>query len=124
MAVETLSLIRETIRQRIRDNGYDSFERFAYENGIDKTTLSRLLSGKREPKISTLLKIAKSLELTLNDLYLPTGGTHVREKAPAYGAKKARKRKVTLVLAESDIAALQEKLRSSPSVTLQIRLGS
>lgn len=123
MAAETLDIIRENLRQRINDSGYQSFERFAYENGIDKTTLSRLLNGKREPKITTLLKIAQSLNLTLNDLYLTGNGTQVREKAPGYVTKRVKKRKVTLMLAESDVAALQEKLRSSSPVILEMRIS-
>lgn len=124
MAIDTLDIIRENLRRRIMDD-YHSFERFAYENAIDKTTLSRLLNGKREPKVSTLLKIAQSLNLTLNDLYL-TPGNHIREKSPAYAVKsgkKIKKRKVTLWLSESDIAMLQEKLKSAGPVSLEIKIS-
>lgn len=41
---------------------YPSVERFCYEEGFQKSTLSRLLNGKRtEFQIATLQKIAKAL---------------------------------------------------------------
>jgi len=124
LAIDIVTTIRETLRQKITESGYPSFERFAYENAIDKTTLSRILNGKREPKISTLFKIASSLNLTLNDLYL--SGNQIREKAPAYSARSTRnikKRKITLILVESDLAALQEKLKSTGPLILEARVA-
>jgi len=124
LAIDIVTIIRENLRRRITESGYPTFERFAYENAIDKTTLSRILNGKREPKISTLFKIVDSLNLTLNDLYL--GGSHVREKAPAYSPQSTRnikKRKITLMLVESDLAALQEKLKSATPLVLEARVA-
>jgi len=58
----TLPTIRANLKRLIL-NEYPSVEKFAHEHGLDKSTLSRILGGKREPKISTLLKIAEALNV-------------------------------------------------------------
>ena len=58
----TLSVIRSNLKRLILDE-YPSVEKFAHEHDLDKSTLSRILGGKREPKISTLLKIAEALNI-------------------------------------------------------------
>lgn len=59
----------ENIRKIIRKRGYPSVERFAYENAIDKSALSKILRGTRLPQVNTLVFIAEALEVTLQDLY-------------------------------------------------------
>ncbi len=45
---------------------YPTIEKFCFENDIHKSTISRLLSGKRtEFKIKTLQKIAKAIKKKL-----------------------------------------------------------
>lgn len=56
----TIPIIRSNLKRLILSE-YPSVEKFAHEHDLDKSTLSRILGGKREPKISTLLKIAKAL---------------------------------------------------------------
>lgn len=63
-----ISLIRNNIRKEIVRAGYKSVELFAYENGLDKSTLSRFFSGQREPRIGTLVRIAHALEIPLKNL--------------------------------------------------------
>lgn len=57
-----ISTIRANLKRLILD-AYPSVEKFALEHHLDKSTLSRILGGKREPKISTLLKIAEALNV-------------------------------------------------------------
>jgi transcriptional regulator with XRE-family HTH domain len=59
----------ENIRKFIKKRGYQSVERFAYENAIDKSALSKILRGERRPQVNTLVFIAEALEVTLQDLY-------------------------------------------------------
>lgn len=40
----------------------------AYENDLNKSTLSRIENGLVDPKLSTLNKIAESLEISLDEL--------------------------------------------------------
>jgi transcriptional regulator with XRE-family HTH domain len=59
----------ENIRKIIKKRGYQSVERFAYENAIDKSALSKILRGVRLPQVNTLIFIAEALEVTLQELY-------------------------------------------------------
>ncbi|MCB9496204.1 MAG: helix-turn-helix transcriptional regulator [Fibrobacteria bacterium] len=60
--------LRKNIIQLIHQAGYRSFELFAHENGIDKSTVSRILAGSREPKVGTLDRIRQALEVDWNAL--------------------------------------------------------
>jgi len=53
------------IAQAIRKVGFASHEEFAHVVGLPKSTLSRILSGKADPKYSTLQRIADGLEISL-----------------------------------------------------------
>lgn len=58
---DPLAILRKQIPELIREK-YPSIERFCYEEGFQKSTLSRLISGKRtEFQIATLVRIAKAL---------------------------------------------------------------
>ena len=72
----------------VRGRGYASIELFAHENRIPKSTLSELLNGKNDPKLSTLAKICAGLEITLAELLRgPEIESWVREGAPKYDAR-------------------------------------
>jgi len=60
--------IRENIRRRIKEAGYSSVEKFAFENGLMKTTISRVIKGSRNPRLVTLVEIANALEIPLSEL--------------------------------------------------------
>jgi gp16 family phage-associated protein len=61
-------MIRSNIQKEIADAGYRTVELFAHENGLDKSTLSRVLNGSREPRIGTLIRIANALGIPLTQL--------------------------------------------------------
>lgn len=60
--------LKQNIQVLVRRAGYRSFELFAHANGIDKSTVSRILAGSREPKVSTLDRIRQALEADWNEL--------------------------------------------------------
>src|SRR6187402_2916705 len=93
MEVEFLELIGERIRSRILASGVKSVERFAHENEIPKSTLSELLNGKNDPRLTTLAKICAGLEISLADLldHDPIA-SWVRESGPNYGSKPIKSR--------------------------------
>ena len=111
----SFEIIRTNLRRFILEGGYPSVERFAHENAIDKTTLSRILNGKREPRLSTLIKIAECLNLTLNDFYLtPEAGAASRDSG-------ADRQVLTFVIPEADARTLQAGLGSKRSLTLELK---
>ncbi len=93
--MDAVRIVAERIAGFIAQRGYPSVERFAYENGLDKSSLSKILKSRRRPRFDTLIRIAEALDVTLNDLYLPESILLVREKgapkySPAGRAKKAQ----------------------------------
>lgn len=61
--------IGRRLRVIIKASGYPTYERFAYENGFDKGWIGRILRGEIDPGITKAIKIARSLNVTLDDLY-------------------------------------------------------
>lgn len=60
--------LKRNIQHLIRSAGYRSLELFANEHGLDKSTVSRILAGSREPKVGTLEKIRHALGVDWNAL--------------------------------------------------------
>ncbi len=58
-----LDQVRLQIRNTIRERGYRSVERFAHENGLEQSVLSRFLGGQNDIMLSTYLRIAAALSL-------------------------------------------------------------
>lgn len=67
--VPEIELIRLNVRKEIAAAGYRTVELFAHEHGLDKSTLSRLINGNREPKVSTLLRIAHALGIPVSQFF-------------------------------------------------------
>lgn len=86
--MELLKITGDRIKALVGRRGYASIELFAHENSIAKSTLSEILSGKNDPKLSTLAKICAGLEISLSEL-LRDGeiDTWVREEAPRYDSR-------------------------------------
>jgi len=67
-----MSTIIKTLGKRIaklRKNKGLTIEKLAYENDLSKGNLSEIERGLRDPKITTLEKIAKGLEISLGELF-------------------------------------------------------
>jgi len=54
--------------KKLREAKSLSLNMLAYENDLNKSTLSRIENGLVDPKLSTLNKIAESLEISLDEL--------------------------------------------------------
>lgn len=66
-----LNALGQNLARYIKKRGYQTFEKFAWENSIPKTSLSRLLLGKNDVRISKLYHIAKALNITVDALLKP-----------------------------------------------------
>jgi DNA-binding Xre family transcriptional regulator len=90
-----LKITGDRIRDMVRGRGYPSIELFAHENHIPKSTLSELLNGKNDHKLSTLANICAGLEFSLSELLrAPEIDLWVRDAAPKYDARAGRARSV------------------------------
>ena len=80
----------ENIKRRILNKSdFSSIELFAHENHIPKSTLSEILNGKNDPKLTTLAKICSGLEIPMSDLFVdPAIESWVRESAPKYHPRR------------------------------------
>jgi len=86
--VDILGHVGEKLRQRILKSGYETVELFAHENGIPKSTLSELLSGKNDPRLTTVFKICAALDIMPSELFRDQEiDLWVREGAPRYQAR-------------------------------------
>jgi transcriptional regulator with XRE-family HTH domain len=91
--LDLLKLTGERIKTLVLRHGYNSIELFAHENRIPKSTLSELLNGKNDPKLSTLAKICAGLEISLSELLRDAEiESWVRDKAPHYDPRSAKVR--------------------------------
>lgn len=89
--MDILRLTGERIKGLVARRGYTSIELFAHENRIAKSTLSELLNGKNDPKLTTLAKICAGLEIPLSELFHDNGiDLWVREKAPDYDPRSPK----------------------------------
>lgn len=83
--MDLLTITGERIKSLVARRGYASLELFAHENRIAKSTLSEVLNGKNDPKLTTLAKICSGLEVSLSELLRdPDIDAWVREVAPKY----------------------------------------
>ncbi len=55
--------------RELRDNAGISQEQLANEIGLDRTYISGIERGKRNPSIQSLYRIAKGLDVTLEDFF-------------------------------------------------------
>ena len=93
-----LDFLGARIKDRILGSGVRSVEKFALENDIPKSTLSELLNGKNDPRLTTLAKICAGLEISLSDLLREDAiDGWVRESAPRYVATTGKPAKVGVV---------------------------
>ena len=88
--MDLLQHIGERIRSQILRSGYASIELYAHENNIPKSTLSEIITGKNDPRLTTLAKICAGLDWSLSDLFRdPELDAWVREKAAKYVARRS-----------------------------------
>jgi len=66
-----LANLGKNIAYFILRRGYKTFEEFAWTVEIPKTTLSRIIRGKGDVRISKLNKIAKALNVKIDRLIQP-----------------------------------------------------
>ena len=91
--MDILGYLGDRLRQRILKSGYETVELFAHEHGIPKSTLSELLSGKNDPRLTTLFKICAALETTPTEFLKDHAiDQWVRESAPGYSARSKSSR--------------------------------
>ena len=57
------------LQRFIAAKGYSFIEKLAYEHGFNKGGLGKILQGKRIPRFDTVVKLAKTLGVTQQNLH-------------------------------------------------------
>lgn len=85
----------QTIKRQITAKGYATVEVFAHENSIPKGTLSKILNGKVDVKVSTLFRIAHALGIAVPALFpshnVPDSWVMERPASPYKTGRKKRR---------------------------------
>jgi len=61
-------ILRKNLKHYLRQLGYSTFELFAHECNIPKSTLSQILNLTRDPRLSTLESLAKAMRVPVAKL--------------------------------------------------------
>ena len=86
-----LQLLAATIKSAIEDSTYSSAD-VARELGVDKSAVSRWMSGERTPTLQNLIDLAGLLGLEMRDLW---EGAHATPATPEQKAMLARMANMT-----------------------------
>ncbi len=71
---DSLAILGKRIKTLREERGL-SQEKFAEKCGFDRTYISLIERGKRNPSYTNLLKVAKGLEISISDLLDISNGT-------------------------------------------------
>lgn len=85
----------QTIKRQIAAKGYPTVEIFAHEHSIPKGTLSKIVNGKVDAKVSTLLRISQALGVSMSEFFPahPVPENWVMERpVPDYRTGKRKRR--------------------------------
>ena len=66
--MELKELIGNNLAWWIYKREYKTLEKFAYENDLNKTTVTQLVKGMHMPKADLIIKLVDLLEIEPNDL--------------------------------------------------------
>ena len=92
--MDLMGRIGSNIKRLVEASGYRSLELFAHEHDIPKSTLSRILNSKADPKVSTLERISSALGIAVDELFKPAPKAgFVREPTPVYPKPLSKKKK-------------------------------
>ena len=63
------ALFRQRVREFVEAK-YGSLDRFQSETGFSKGHLSQILGGKRNPSLSTIIRLARALGIRVADFFI------------------------------------------------------
>jgi transcriptional regulator with XRE-family HTH domain len=107
--MDYLQKLGDNLRRRILDySAAGSIELFAHENHIPKSTLSEILNGKNDPRLSTLAKICFGLDIHLSELFADPAFENLVAESAKYSARSSpRQRRAS---SQSGTKASREKI--------------
>ena len=64
------------LKKLIKSAGYPSVEKFALENGFDRTSIYRIVEKNADLRLSMIVRLLEALEIDPNDLIKPRFHSH------------------------------------------------
>jgi len=66
---ELLKTIGKKLMKRRKELGYKNSDSFTYETGINRSQYGKYEAGSQDMRVSTLIRIVNSLDITLEDFF-------------------------------------------------------
>jgi transcriptional regulator with XRE-family HTH domain len=120
LAVEQiLKRLGQRIRELRIERGFTSQEKFADHCGVDRTFAGHLETGRRDFRLSTIIRIAEALNVPIAELFLEPGNV-TAQTAPSERPKSnsvAQRRRILETAATLEAAARTLKQLAAPIET-------
>ena len=79
---QVIKRLGQRIRQLRLERGFKSQEKFAAYCGVDRTFMGHLETGRRDFRLSTIIRVADALDVPVADLFLETGSNASEQGRP------------------------------------------
>jgi len=113
--------IRVTLHALVQERS-KTVERFAHENGMEQSVLSKFFSGKSVISLPNFLRVAEALNIEIGSLVPPKKGTILSSgKTSIYDTRSTRRSKVTVAMDETRTIDIKKKASDSkPVISLRL----
>ena len=92
---EVLKNLGQRIRELRLQRGFTSQEKFAEYCGVDRAFMGHLETGRRDFRLSTIIKIAGALEVPMSELFVVPGHqTTRRQERRAIGSVAMERKRI------------------------------
>jgi transcriptional regulator with XRE-family HTH domain len=102
---DVLKRLGHRIRELRLQRGFNSQEKFADFCGVDRTFMGHLETGRRDFRLSTIIRLADALDVGVADLFLEPGSSVSRHKHPRVRSAAIDRKRVLETAADLERAA-------------------
>jgi transcriptional regulator with XRE-family HTH domain len=102
---QVLKRLGERFRELRVERGFKSQEKFAAFVGVDRTFMGHLETGRRDFRLSTIIRLADALDVAVAELFLEPGTSISGQKAPKIRRSAIERRRILETAADLERAA-------------------
>lgn len=100
-----LKRLGQRIRELRLERGFSSQEKFAEFCGVDRTFMGHLETGRRDFRLSTIIRLADALDVAVAELFLEPGSSISGQKPPDVSTAGIERRRILETAADLERAA-------------------